>query len=187
MLDDEQLAHLEGWLEERKDELKFVVTSVPFLAELRSKRSRSGSDERDDKWAGRHFRRQRDDLLELIHGRRIGRLVFLVGDMHCTYHVITRIGTPERRTTLHELAGGPIHQLEFAKRDTFHDDYRGATQGGKLAFRTRMRQFHGAAAGVLQVTVRPGDPPAVLWTVVRTNRSADAANEPRPLCGRIDL
>lgn len=184
MLDEEQLCRLEKWLGDWRRELKFVVSSVPFVAELRpASERRGGSEERDDKWSGRSFRAQRDRILEHVHRERVGPLVFLVGDMHCSYHATLRIGTAERRATIHELAGGPIHQLQFSKRRDFHDDYRGTTGIGKIPFRSFMRQFHGAAAGVLQVTVRP-DGPEVRWRVLRTSRGLELAGE-RPLSGRI--
>jgi phosphodiesterase/alkaline phosphatase D-like protein len=188
MLGEEQLRYLESWLETHRRAIKFVVSSVPFLAELDSTVPKRGpstaEDERDDKWTGQWFRGQRDRIVEFAHAREIGRLVFLVGDMHCSYHASMRIGTPERRSTLHELAGGPIHQLEFSRRDAFHADFRGATAHEKIPFRTQMRAFHGAAAGVLQITVRPEERPEVLWSVVRTRGAAIAS---RPLSGQIDL
>ncbi len=185
MLDPEQMAAFLGWLVEHRERIKFVVSSVPFVAELR--RRGEGEDESDDKWTGRPFRAQRDRLLEFIHAHQIGRLVFLVGDMHASYHATLRLGAPDRRVRVEELAGGPIHQLQYATRDDFFDEFHGATETCAIPFRTRLRTFHGTGGGVLRIHVRPGARPEIDWRVVRTGTPMGSTHRLRDLSGSIDL
>ena len=89
IIDGVQMDAFKQWLKRHKEHLKFVVSSVPFVAEL----ARSGdSSEVDDKWCGRPFRRQRDEIIDFIEQEKIERVVFLVGDMHCAYHASLSIG-----------------------------------------------------------------------------------------------
>ena len=48
----------------------------------------------DDKWCGRPFRWQRDEIIDFIEEKAIERVVFLVGDMHCAYHASMSIWAP---------------------------------------------------------------------------------------------
>ncbi|MEN8181684.1 MAG: alkaline phosphatase D family protein [Myxococcota bacterium] len=187
MIDPKQMCRFKEWLITYKDDLKFVVSSVAFVAEVKSKKNANRKrDERDDKWSGRPFRAQREEIIEFLHENRIERVVFLVGDMHCCYHASMRIGWPHDRTTVHELAGGPIYQLQFGSRDEFLDEHRGVLGAdGKLPVRTSLQQFHGAASGVLYVNVRPEPSPEVRWQVVRTSPDLKETFKPRPLSGRI--
>lgn len=172
MIDPRQMECLKAWLEEHARAVKFVVSSVPFVAQVRS-RPKEGSrarDERDDKWSGPAFRRQREEILTFLHDRGIGRVVFLVGDMHCCYHATGQVGRPHDRITVHELAGGPFQQLQFGCRNDFVEDHRdGLGDGGTLPFRSVLRELHGSASAALQVDVRPGAAPEIRWQVIRTS------------------
>ena len=185
MLDRDQLDWLLGWLEKSRDRIKFVVSSVPFLAELRDRADLAG--ERDDKWTGRFYRDQRDEILDFVHAQRIGGLVFLAGDMHCTYHATMQLGAPGRRVLVHELAGGPIHQAQYTPRADFCDEVIGRTRGAGVAYRTFLRAFSDSAAGVLRVSVSPQERPAVRWRVVPTGAGLAGSARAPALTGRIDL
>ena len=92
---------LVAWLSDYQCDLKFVVTSVPFVAEL-NREARTGDgwfDENrrkrnpeQDKWSAPQFSAQRRRIIEHIADERIEHLVFLTGDMHCCYHATMRIG-----------------------------------------------------------------------------------------------
>ncbi len=131
--------------------------------------------------------------------------------MHCTYHATMKIGLPHDRITVHELAGGPINQLLFAKRDDFYARYSGefpdptfdSVSGSKEAGRqglasgslpktlpwtSTLEAFHGAAPGILKVSVsrRADDAsPVVEWEALRTSRFSADKRDPHSLCGRI--
>jgi hypothetical protein len=110
--------------------------------------------------------------------------------MHCSYHAALRIGPPRRSVIVHEIAGGPVHQLEFARRTDFADFARGTTRGNGIPFKIVMRSFHGSASGVVRLTVCLDDPAHVHWKVVPTTEReleprVRATPEHEALSGRI--
>jgi hypothetical protein len=213
MISERQMRKLKRWLVAHKKELKFVVSSVAFLAELRREEDRDDEsrsenrdersraepsrekrrEERDDKWCGEAFREQRDEILAHVFDKGIERLVFLVGDMHCTYHATTTLGRFGRRVTLHELAGGPVYQLQFSSRDDFYDQYAGELRvpgrAKPVRYTTSLRRIHYASSSVLKVTASPSDGSGeVRWEVVSTARPLDPDRAPAPvLRGRISF
>ena len=96
------MARLKDWLKTNRDEVKFVATAVPFVGE-----ARSGSD----KWCGDDFRHQRDELIEFLAAERVGKPVFLTGDMHCSYHATMTLPHPTGDLVIHELMSSPINQV----------------------------------------------------------------------------
>jgi alkaline phosphatase D len=103
MIGGQQLAEFLRWLTLHRDEPKFVITSIPFVAEVR---------ERDDKWCGDEYRVQREQIIDHLGNNQIGRLCFMTGDMHCSYHMqmtITPAGGPP--VNIHELMSSPINQV----------------------------------------------------------------------------
>jgi alkaline phosphatase D len=76
MISSDQMAIFKSWLSagEQKNQTKFVVTSVPFFPD-----PVSGAH---DKWAG--FSVQRKEILDYIRKQKIGKVVFLSGDVHCS-------------------------------------------------------------------------------------------------------
>jgi phosphodiesterase/alkaline phosphatase D-like protein len=117
MIDDDQMCRLLQWMTCYKDDLKFVVTSVPFVAEINDAQSgliprwhqnlasqQPGADPveaadpaetpgnpENDKWSAIQFKQQRSRIIEHIATNDIERLVFLTGDMHCCYHATMQI------------------------------------------------------------------------------------------------
>jgi alkaline phosphatase D len=184
MIDDDQMAALGCWLRKHQKAMKFVVSSVPFVGQLRERDAEtSPSADPQDKWCGEHFRAQRDEIIDLVHQSEVERLTFLVGDMHCTYHATLRVGRPDRRFTIHELAAGPINQVQFTPRSAFHDPYHGRTGAG-LPYSCVMRSFQGAAAAVLRIHVEPGEG-AITWKCIPTRRPSGDRYQPPPMRGHV--
>ena len=76
MLSDTQMKELLGWLSAPNgDRVRFVVTSVPMFPDFESDRS--------DKWQG--FPEQREQILDHIRQNTITKVVFVSGDVHCSY------------------------------------------------------------------------------------------------------
>ncbi|MFW2390499.1 MAG: alkaline phosphatase D family protein [Polyangiales bacterium] len=196
MVSEKQLVELEKWLLSPSLGLKFVVSSVPFVAELRppglDRNGERRGDERADKWCGDAWRLQRERIISAIYENDVERVVFLVGDMHCTYHARMLIGDVRRRVTVHELAGGPLNQLQFAKRTDFYARYAGTfpkpfekSEGDGsnedalpeaapevLPWTSTIESFHGASPSVLKISVTPqsdSTPLEVRWTALRTH------------------
>lgn len=74
MVGERQLQDLLAWLGNGSGRVKFVVTSVPFFPDLKKAN--------EDKWSG--FRRQRDKIISCIREKRVEKVVFLSGDVHCS-------------------------------------------------------------------------------------------------------
>jgi PhoD-like phosphatase len=187
MIDPAQMKAFKEWLKSDKEGLKFVVSSVPFVAEVvRSEGTPEARDSSDDKWCGRPFRWQRDDIIDFIEEEEIERVVFLVGDMHCAYHASMSIGDPDKsignrhrwaRRTVHELAGGPINQLDLGRQEQFHAVASLSTRVGRRPYQIRLHQFHGDASAVMHIQVtsaparnRAAGPgvPEIVWRAIRT-------------------
>jgi len=190
MIDDDQMAELEKWLTDDSLDLKFIVSGVPFVARLRDPGSAA------DKWSGPQGTEQRKQIIARIYEQGISekrcneqhttRLIFLVGDLHCGYHATMQIGPPQKRITIHELAGGPFNQLLFAKRHEFYSRYCGTCKVrnmGEVPWASRLEAFHGAAPGFLRVSVQPESamgPLQVDWRV-ETTRPAGNPYSPHEL------
>jgi hypothetical protein len=204
MIDCAQMKAFKEWLISYKNDLKFVVSSVPFVAEVVRSEATPG-DSSDDKWSGRPFRWQRDEIIDFIEQNAIERVVFLVGDMHCAYHASMSIGDRHRwtRRTLHELAGGPFNQLDLGRRAQFRDAVRLSTRARQIPYDVRLHQFHGNASAVMHIHVTnvpdPRDPrdevPEIVWRVIRTITDPEATQtnpeqpirlrDSPPISGRI--
>jgi hypothetical protein len=217
------MQQLLSWLERYRDDLKFVVTSVPFVAEISeagSKRiprwpqkttvptGKNGGGATDgtaeptepegasasagaagqpplnrlnDKWSAAEFERQRGEIIEFIADRQIEQLVFLTGDMHCCYHATMRIGGRLKydSITIHELAGGPVNQLQLADIGEFNRSCRRRTTDKGIEYEVALDRFHSEVNGVLHLKVRYEKrdqviggqhpyAPEVEWNVIRT-------------------
>ena len=175
MIGNGQLKTFEDWLEKYPNELKFVVSSVPFVAQVRDTsdegRARAKGDSKEtslDKWSGPPFEKQRRYLIDFIAERKIRNLVILAGDVHCCYHATMRIGHPYAGNTIHELAAGPIYQLRMGHRGHFFSVYEGRTENGR-DFRSKMEQVHGGASAAMNIRVHHrGGTHEIDWEVIRT-------------------
>jgi phosphodiesterase/alkaline phosphatase D-like protein len=186
ILDDIQMAALLEWMTTYKNDLKFVVTSVPFVAEInehpsdptpkwiRQRRSNrptpqnpAEQDENpaNDKWCALRFRRQRSQIIEHIASKGIEHLVFLAGDLHCCYHASMRIGKGSKyeSITIHELGGGPVNQLQIANVTEFHTRHSARTLAG-IEYEVVLDRFHGDINGVMHVGVSYGATAEILET-----------------------
>ena len=75
MIKSEQLEALLNWLSDNSGKVKLVVTSVPFVPDL--------LEENEDKWGG--FSEQREVILEAIASQSAPKVVFVSGDVHCSF------------------------------------------------------------------------------------------------------
>jgi phosphodiesterase/alkaline phosphatase D-like protein len=199
IIDEIQLCSLLRWMTTFKNDLKFVVTSVPFVAEIDDDASRSTARWQDvndrnplnDKWSAGRFRRQREIIIDHIAHECIERLVFLTGDMHCCYHASMTIEPPAASlqacrggsakygcTTIHELAGGPVNQLQLARLAEFKTRHADRTCRG-FSYSVCLDRFHSEVNAVMHVRVSyvcrrsilhedRAIVPEIEWTVIRT-------------------
>jgi hypothetical protein len=174
MIDPPQLERLLAWMLEHRDALKFVVTSVPFVAEVNDAQKNAAPDWYDagearprnpanDKWSAAQFKAQRDRIIEFIGTEQLERVVFLTGDMHCCYHASMRIFKPSHNEPpvraqskyesiiVHELGAGPINQLMLADFEEFHARRR--ARAGAFVYEIVLDRFHTQVNAVMHLKV----------------------------------
>lgn len=75
LVNESQMKALLSWLNDASGKVKFVVSSVPVFPDLAS--------DSDDKWGA--FPEQRARVLDHILKNRIPKVVFVSGDVHCSF------------------------------------------------------------------------------------------------------
>jgi len=142
-----QLADFKDWLRTHAAAPKLVVTSVPFVAESKS--------DADDKWNGQYAQGQRHEVIDFLAAdSTIGRLAFLTGDMHCSYHATMDITRKDGSTLrVHELMSSPINQFTN-KFHAFHAQVSAQTpKQTRYDVRLDEAEFYGAHSNVMLVKV----------------------------------
>ncbi|MCP4201234.1 MAG: alkaline phosphatase family protein [bacterium] len=108
MISPTQMTAFFDWLRRFPGDLKFVVTAVPFLAEVIEVDARSPGR---DKWCGKAYEAQRQEILQFLCDETgLRQPVFLTGDMHNSYHATMRLNRGSESFRLHELMSSPINQ-----------------------------------------------------------------------------
>ena len=152
---DAQMAALKNWLILHKAKLKFVVSSVPFVMEVTNDK---------DKWGAPAFEAQRNEVIEHLIQNGIGRLVFLTGDMHSSYHAkMTIDGTHE----VHELMSSPINQLQKTAIDQYRQRVVRHTPAGHR-YSSRIIKFFSDHSNAMLIDVNQG---TVSYKIFRTKKS----------------
>ena len=217
MISDRQLRDFKDWVLENHGQPLLVVSSVPFIAEVKDDspdrveseytsvldKQRELESRDDDKWSGAGYINQRHQIIDFLlnprmdveekPGAPVNNVVFLVGDMHASYYAAmnAREGY-EKRIFLHELAGGPIHQLLHSNLDRFarhvtraasrsvylgNPREMGKSRGTDgIRYVTRIEKFQSAANGMMEIEYVPGDEGSnpiigeLNWRFVRTTQ-----------------
>lgn len=130
MISPEQMQHLRDWLTAHNDRPRFVVSSVPFLAE-------STKSDPEARWSSSAFRSQRDGLLDFVASKNLKGVVFLSGDSHNSFHMETDLGT----TRVHELGASPINGFVLRGREIYQSKRSDVTSAG-TAYTTELDSQH---------------------------------------------
>jgi phosphodiesterase/alkaline phosphatase D-like protein len=168
MIDEVQFDDLLKWLVRFKNDLKFIVTSVPFVG--------VPLNPEGDKWCDVAYRNQRAQILAHILDNQVTRIVFLTGDMHTSYHATLDVSRGERRMVLHELMSSPINQITpNLKLQAVYDTRETVTElGNGIQVRSRItpESFYGKHSNVMVVNVdTTHQTPKVGYQIHRTTRS----------------
>jgi alkaline phosphatase D len=75
MIKSAQMIALLKWLSDGSGKVKMIVSSVPFIPDLRS--------DADDKWGA--YLAERSTILDYIMDHNISKVVFVSGDVHCSF------------------------------------------------------------------------------------------------------
>jgi alkaline phosphatase D len=98
MISREQMQNLLGWLSSNRGEVKFIVSSVPFLPGFSSSKS--------DKWNA--FEEQRNSIIEHVFTNQIKNVFCLCGDVHVSGHCTLTAG-PDRKPVIRQLVSSQFY------------------------------------------------------------------------------
>ena len=167
MIDDNQMNALKQWLSAHKDQLKFIVSSVPFVGEVNAPKQ--------DKWCDPVYQGQRLELIQHLWGNNIAKTVFLSGDMHTSYHAQMTIAKNNRQILIHELMSSPVNQFtpDINLDDVYHPTKtipfgNGFTVTSAITANT----FYGNHSNVMAIEV---DGSQINYRIYRTTRDERAA------------
>lgn len=162
MIDQPQLAALKRWLTQNKNKLKFIVTSVPFVGQVRKPKK--------DKWCDPTFDAQRGAILNHILANDIKKTVFLTGDMHTAYYANMTIRNDNKQAVIHELMSSPINQItpNTSLKKKYEENFTGKIAGVDVHSKIDKSSFYGSHSNVMAIEV---DGDKVNYQIYRTTRS----------------
>lgn len=170
MIDEGQLEDLFDWLARgAADQPKFVVSSVPFVGEVRNSHS--------DKWNSEPFLAQRHAIIDQIVARDLKNVFFLTGDMHNSYCARMEVTRPRGSSLLiHELMSSPINQLGKNKLSAYISPGPPRRTGGGNTYVSTVdkKSFFGGHSNAMHVRVSGS---RVAYGIYRTKKNRKAEKE----------
>ena len=165
IISDEQMTAFCRWLEKHKGRVKFVVTSVPFVAEAKHSR---------DKWNADVFAHQREQIMGFLLEKEIGGVTFLTGDRHNSHHATLEILNDSRRVVVHELMSSPINQIGKSSYDAYRSGEKQTSGDGRFSYTSVLKksEFYCDHSNAMLITATGRN---VHYEVFRTKR--DRRNE----------
>ena len=162
MVSSTQLQALLDWLLVHREQVKFIVSSVPFVGEVRNS---------DDKWCSALFRDQRERILRHLLEHDIMGVTFLTGDMHTSYHGTMEIKSHDgnKSITIHELMSSPINQLDKQTIDNYVTRSRKQARQGEFTYTAVLspQEFYGDHSNAMLIQV---DNRRVTYEIFRTKK-----------------
>lgn len=161
MIDDKQLQRLLAWMTQYRSNTKFIVTSVPFVGEVKNPKK--------DKWCDPVYTVQRERILEHILKNGIGNVVFLTGDMHTAYCADMEISdNAGNKTVIHELMSSPINQFtpDWPQDAYYSPPTPRSGNGFQYKSTIRKNTYYGAHSNVMSITVTNGQ--SIEFSIFRT-------------------
>ena len=171
MVSEGQLQALFQWLNEHRDQPKFIITSSPFVLEKKNS---------EEKWSSPEFSAQRQRIIDFLAENRMPKVTFLCGDIHASAHARMDIEAKDgSKITVHELCASPINGTLMRSRDQFLGESQGTTPGG-ASYRVELEEnsFLGGSAldtsnsAVMKVKLEGG---RVNYQIFRTRQGQEAA------------
>lgn len=159
IVSEEQLSQLKTWLKQHNNRPKFIVTSVPFVGQVKHN---------NDKWSAEVFRHQRESLIEFFIDEKIQKVCFLTGDMHSSYHGTLEIKSDSHQVTIHELMSSPINQIEKNSYDKLRTPYNAKTPKG-YSYKSKVlkAEFYNKHSNAMKITLSKD---TVAWEIFRTKK-----------------
>ena len=167
IINEEQMKDFKEWLLTNKAKNKFVISSVPFIGQVKSPKK--------DKWCDPIYKRQRDEIIDHIADHAIGKMVFLTGDMHNSYHAKMSIVKGVKKIVIHELMSSPLNQFtpDVELDNVYISPYTSATLNG-VTFESKITpsKFYGNHSNVMAVEVEGAQ---IKYRVYRTRKEPSVA------------
>ena len=114
MISAVQMDALKNWMLDHKDEVKFIVSAVPFITIKETDYS--------EYWSSEAFIEQKEELLRFVKANNLKKIVFLTGQGNAALHSTLTVDTPQGEAiVLHELMSGPLAQYEVGISN--YDDF----------------------------------------------------------------
>ena len=131
MVSEGQLEALFQWMSEHREQPKFIITSSPFVLEKKDS---------EEKWSSPEFSGQRERLLDFMAENKMGKVVFLCGDIHASAHASMQItGKDGHELTVHELCASPINGTLMRSRSQFLGESQATTPAG-TSYRVQLHE-----------------------------------------------
>lgn len=175
IIDENQMQIFKEWLLEYRDNIKFVITSVPFVTQVKRPQ--------EDKWCDPLYAQQRHEIIDHIAENSIEKVVFLAGDMHHSYHAKMSLRKNNHNIDIHELMSSPVNQFtpNITMEYLYHSPFKSQTETG-VSFQSKImpNKFYGNHSNVMAIEV--GADAQIKYRVYRTRR-----NEPSAMRGSFRL
>jgi phosphodiesterase/alkaline phosphatase D-like protein len=163
IIGEEQLGVFLEWLRTYRNDPKFVVSSVPFVAEVR---------DQTDKWCSPPFLPQRERIIEFIAEHKIPNIIFLTGDMHNSHYATMEVTAADQsKIMVHELMSSPLNQI--LKAGLFNYNLTSRTvksKNKKVPYRVKLdpKQFFSTHSNVMCIRASGGK---VTFEIFRTKKA----------------
>lgn len=167
MIDSNQLGELLNWLTTYSSNLKFIVSSVPFVGHVKNSKK--------DKWCDQVFSAQREIILHYMWENDIRKVVFLTGDMHQSYYANMTISKDNKSIKIHELMSSPINQFtpDVLLEDIYDSPHIEDTERGlRIRSTINSRTFYGNHSNIMAIDVN-GD--RIRYRIYRTSKEVGVA------------
>jgi alkaline phosphatase D len=147
MIDPVQLSTFKRWLKKHKTQLKFVITSVPFVGQVKKPKK--------DKWCDPVYDHQRAKILDHMLKEGIENTVFLTGDMHTAYRASMEFSNGSQSGVIHELMSSPINQFtpDTALKTKYIPDHKDSIEGINIHSKIDPDSYYGNHSNVMVVEV----------------------------------
>lgn len=143
IISPDQMRRFRNWLRNHANEKKFVVTSVPFVAQPRTSK---------DKWS--YFSEQRHEIIDYVFDHGIKRLVFLCGDQHNSHYATMRLTDGSKSSTIHELMSSPVNQIQKSRYSDYVSPYNATTaKGTQYTVTIKRSDFYNAHSNAMAISV----------------------------------
>ena len=175
MISEDQLERFLAWMTEHPQDVKFVVSSVPFVADLKF--------HNDDKWCSPSFSPQRERIIRFIADNDIRNVIFLTGDMHNSYHASMKVSDGgQEKAIIHELMSSPINQLGKSPLSAYRSPAGPMRiEGSRISYTTAIEvdTFYRKHSNIMCIQVRDG---SVHFELFRTK-----SDKPTGIAGSFPL